>query len=1264
MYQVSEMLDKVISGSGRTFFARLNDVQNGIQKITQTDMSTPDSHFYVGGAIASKIEVSMYTKSTDFTEGTEVKFEIGAFADEEIEWIPMGYFTIKDASKDRDLLTFTAYDRIGTKLTSIYESKVASYPAESKEFLKDISAQTGIEFDMSELTEAFMIDKILSVDDQSGEKTYKNPFDGFTLQQVVGYIAQLYGKFAVCDRSGVVVFRWYKKVNIPSDGNRILDQYEFPIKDQTGSALYDSRIDYGDGGKIGDSKGGFLKDQESFFILDTLKYYASAQTYIIKTNRYFDDLLKSETLCTISGIKCKTESNYYESGGIINLNLSNSVMTQQWLDNIWGKVKDMSFFPVSFSFMGDPRLDLGDIIVIIDHRGNPIDVPVMEHVLKFDGGLLSEVASYGIESIAVQGPTQLALQRVRDDILVLQEITAEKATFNQLSAVDAKITNLQASVITADTANILYARLDKTNIELGWITTAMIGDAQITDAKIKSLAASKLTAGTIDASDINVINLNAANITVGKINGKQLSNEVNSDIKNSLNTANSALSTANSSIQTVKIEYYSSLSETELLDGVWSEATPTWTEGKYIWSRTKTTTKSGTTTYSNAVCITGNTGAKGEQGLRGPQGERGEQGIQGLDGKTTYFHIKYSAVSNPTSSSQITETPSTYIGTYVDFTELDSTDPKKYIWSRFEGIQGSKGDQGIPGTNGENGQTSYLHIAYANSADGKNDFSVSNSDNKQYIGQYTDFTKQDSTDPAKYAWSKIKGDTGAQGKGIRSIKDQYYLSNSSSSPIGGMWSDTQPDWIEGFYIWTRSYIVWSDDTITATTPVLANALNTANSLANTALSTADGKNTVFYQSTQPTTAGRSTNDIWYDTGNGNAMYYFDGKSWVKKVFGNNALDNISASKITTGTLDAEKVTLINLDAGSIKTGTITGIDAIFNRSFAVNSPYSDTERFIIEASSNGVTIATRTDGVVASTNDNYLFLGNDGLDIRCGTGPMRIWGNDVLTVRTDSEGLINLEVQGLNSADTPIYVKSDAGSFRIFHEGNLSASASYDSGLKIGSVTKRKTAIDFFVPLATNTTAGLISADEKKKINTDYLPKSGGIVSSENIDVLGVNSTSGIASTIKFYGNGTELGSIGFNERNSKLYRWSTSGTACRILDEDDLPLLSDSGWVDVSLENGISAIGYIGARVRRIGNMVNLVMGITGATAAFQTLGTLAASYRPPKEISFAARYVNSPSACVAIETDGAIKLLANASGGTTYTSSSSITFSVTYFV
>lgn len=233
----------------------------------------------------------------------------------------------------------------------------------------------------------------------------------------------------------------------------------------------------------------------------------------------------------------------------------------------------------------------------------------------------------------------------------------------------------------------------------------------------------------------------------------------------------------------------------------------------------------------------------------------GPQGIPGvgIDGKTTYLHIQYAPVQNPTAA-QMSKTPNKYIGTYTDFSGVDSTDPSKYTWAKFEGDQGAQGPKGadgkssytwmkyatrpdgldmsdnpdyvplldstgspildsageqiytvtqatyigiatnkdtatestnpadytwsrfrgvdgydgkdgangIPGKDGKDGKTQYTHLAYANSADGKTDFSVSDG-NREYIGMYVDFVEADSTDPAKYTWSLIKGADGAQG---------------------------------------------------------------------------------------------------------------------------------------------------------------------------------------------------------------------------------------------------------------------------------------------------------------------------------------------------------------------------------------------------------------------------------------------------------------------------------------------------------------------
>ena len=265
------------------------------------------------------------------------------------------------------------------------------------------------------------------------------------------------------------------------------------------------------------------------------------------------------------------------------------------------------------------------------------------------------------------------------------------------------------------------------------------------------------------------------------------------------------------SIDHAEVSYQVGESGTEPPTGEWSSEPVSAEAGKYLWTRTITYYTNGSENTSYSVAQSGKDGAngkdgeKGEKGDAGPQGEKGEkgdtgpQGLQGLqgpqgeqgipgkrgdagaDGKTSYFHIKYSENAN---GNPMTETPSTYIGTYVDYTQADSSDYKKYTWSRFEGAQGERGERGIAGTNGTNGKTSYLHIAYANSADGKTGFSVSDSANKLYIGQYTDFVQNDSTDPTAYAWTKIKGETGASGQNGVSVDDVTNFYKVSTSATG------------------------------------------------------------------------------------------------------------------------------------------------------------------------------------------------------------------------------------------------------------------------------------------------------------------------------------------------------------------------------------------------------------------------------------------------------------------------------------------------
>lgn len=208
---------------------------------------------------------------------------------------------------------------------------------------------------------------------------------------------------------------------------------------------------------------------------------------------------------------------------------------------------------------------------------------------------------------------------------------------------------------------------------------------------------------------------------------------------------------------------------------------------------------------------------QGPQGTQGLQGIQGPKGADGKDGKTTYFHIKYSAVSNPTSASQMTETPSKYIGTYVDFTQTDSDDPKKYSWQQLEGSQGPQGKQGISGTNGADGKTSYLHIKYSNDG-GKTFTGNSGEDIGAYIGTCVDYAKDDPTSVGTYKWAKIKGEAGAKGdkgdtgKGVKSTSVAYQVSTSGTTVPTGTWSGSVPSASAGQYLWTRTIITYTDDT--------------------------------------------------------------------------------------------------------------------------------------------------------------------------------------------------------------------------------------------------------------------------------------------------------------------------------------------------------------------------------------------------------------------------------------------------------------------
>ena len=222
--------------------------------------------------------------------------------------------------------------------------------------------------------------------------------------------------------------------------------------------------------------------------------------------------------------------------------------------------------------------------------------------------------------------------------------------------------------------------------------------------------------------------------------------------------------------------------------------------------------------------------------IKGEDGANGTPGVKGADGRTPYFHTAYS--NSPTGDRDFSTTNSNdklYIGTYSDFEIADSTDYRRYKWVKIKGengrdgvssyiyrkysdnangspmsdnsnlkyigiytgtsatapttpsaytwskIKGEDGAQGVPGARGSDGRTSYLHTAYSNSATGDRDFSTTNSNDKLYIGTYSDFEIADSTDYRRYKWVKIKGENGRDG--VSSYIYRKYSDNANGSPM-------------------------------------------------------------------------------------------------------------------------------------------------------------------------------------------------------------------------------------------------------------------------------------------------------------------------------------------------------------------------------------------------------------------------------------------------------------------------------------------------
>lgn len=286
-----------------------------------------------------------------------------------------------------------------------------------------------------------------------------------------------------------------------------------------------------------------------------------ATSYEVPANRSFDDIVCAEQVYKLQGISCTVNDKTIMAGTVSSIQIENSYMTQSILNSVYKKIGGFSFLPTTFSFLGDPRLDLGDIITVYRRDGTAIKVPVMSITFDFDGGLSTEVGSYGSDveegEDQVKGPTTKALERVYTDLFLVRQVVADKvsvnyleanyATITELDAVSARIDKIvtsevtveyleanyakmkdvEANFATIDLANVKDASIKSAMIDAGAVKTVQIADGSITDAKIVELTANKITAGTLSVERLELVGSTSSIVYALNNSGELVSENVN-----------------------------------------------------------------------------------------------------------------------------------------------------------------------------------------------------------------------------------------------------------------------------------------------------------------------------------------------------------------------------------------------------------------------------------------------------------------------------------------------------------------------------------------------------------------------------------------------------------------------------------------------------------------------------------------------------------------------------------------------------------------
>lgn len=703
-----------------------------------------------------------------------------------IETIDKGVYTVTTPEQYSDIINVTALDDM-YKANKTYTSGL-KLPQSLINLVRDACKTVGIGMN-------------LTMD--HGDIIIRSIPDSMTFRQLFGYAAMVESANARIDYSGNLQFVKWDFGKMESDNAATVDT--------------DGFIHFGDANPSIDTDGfvslpGWTINAEGFLALTS-----GPGSDVQRLMAYANPPALSSDDIVITGIRLKngeTDDNtdtdhsgmYGEEGYVLELEneLIDTDQLQTVANIIGEQIVGVRFRNLEGDLIYEPTVEFGDMVYTYDRSGNKYVTPLTD--VSGNVGGLTTVKTQADDPIRgssdFYGNSTKAIVAARQ--MVQKETSAREEAIQRLAETLRSSSGLYMTQEPQQDGSIIYYMHNKPTIKesnIIWKLTAEAFAVSIDGGKTypygfavtgelitrllyaEGINADYINAGTLivrDKSgnaifeadmDTGSVTLDGSYVTIG---GKPLDEKIE-DVENMAALARNMTMQLDNDYQGIPVDSDGNYTEfpectttATVMYGtqdITDNCTYTITTSQNIqgnWNKeTKTYTVTGLTADSGWVNIKAaflNNLVVSKQFSLAKQ-YAGPQGIPGvgIDGKTTYLHIQYAPVQNPTAA-QMSKTPNKYIGTYTDFSGVDSTDPSKYTWAKFEG------DQGVPGTPGVNGKTPYFHIAYANSADGRTGFSVDDSVNKLYIGQYTDYTADDSTDPTKYSWTKIKGEQGTAGR--------------------------------------------------------------------------------------------------------------------------------------------------------------------------------------------------------------------------------------------------------------------------------------------------------------------------------------------------------------------------------------------------------------------------------------------------------------------------------------------------------------------